>query len=309
MTGVGSGRRWPDLYVVGAGRSGTTALYRLLGQHPSVSVGDRKSPNHFATGIVQPSWETPAAVAMARHWVADPDRYLALFAGATADQVLVDVSPVHLQSRLVAERIAAVRPDARIVAVLRDPAERAVAHFSGRRRDGIETTPDLTTWLDRMSGLGLPDETAFGHYVGCGRYHHFLVPYWERFGAARVLVLFYEDLVADPHGLIDRILRFADVDPGDHGIASVAEVGRPNRSGEIANPLLRRAWTSTVAVRTRVRPFLPERLRSAVGQRVLTDLDRPTTSPALRARLLEPLVPDIEALARVTGRDLSGWLV
>jgi len=298
--------RWPELYVVGAGRSGTTALHHFLGLHHHIRVSNHKSPNYFVAHIPQPDWETPAAVAMARHWITTPEEYLALFAGSSGNQVLVDVSPVYLQTTLAAERIAQAAPTARIVAILRDPAERAFAHFLGRRRDGIETTTDFAAWLDHMSPTPLPDETAFGHYVGCGRYHHFLTPYLQRFGSERVLILFYEDLLHDPRTTVNTIIDFAGLEPDPN--LPLDSDARPNRSGEIRSPLLRRAWTSTVGLRTTLRPLLPERVRRSVGRRVLADLDREELPPECRARVIDQLAPDIEQLAGLTGRDLQTWL-
>jgi hypothetical protein len=292
-----SARRWPDLYVVGAGRSGTTALHVLLGQHPDLRVSAHKSPNYFAHGIAMPTWETPAAVAMARQWVGDADAYLSLFAGARGDQLMVDVSPVYLQARVVAERVAAVRPDAKIVAIVRDPAERAYAHFLGRRRDGIETTPDFGQWLDRMAAVPVPDEVAFGHYVGCSRFHHYLQPYVRLFGRERFLLLFHDDLVADPLRVVRQLLDFAEIERD----VPIDTSARPNRSGEIRNPVVRRAWTASVSVRTAIRPHLPDRLRRWVGTRVLSELERPQLDPAWRAAVVEMLADDIHAMASFSG--------
>lgn len=299
--------RWPDLFVIGAGRSGTTALHQMLGSHPSVSTSSTKSPNYFATGIPQPPWETPEAIRMARHWIGDEDTYLATFSHAGSDDLLVDVSPIYMQSTLIAPRIAAVKPEAKIVAVLRDPATRAHAHFIGRRRDGIETSTDFGSWLEKVADSPLPDETAFGHYVGCGRYAHFLAPFIESFGSDRVLIIFYEDFELDPVGQLRRLSSFADVDPELWSVDTVPTV-RPNRSGEISHPAVRRLWTSSVSIRTRLRPYLPISLRRAVGHRVLHDLERSSMRPEWRAHVVELLAPDIRELSRLTGRELSSWL-
>ena len=305
-----SAPRWPDLFVVGAGRSGTTALHDFLGAHPNVRVSDHKSPNYFATGIPQPTWETQTAMTMSRRWVTGQDQYLDLFAGASAGDLLADVSPVYLQATAVAERVHAANSEARIVAILRDPADRAHAHFLGRRRDGIETTPDFGRWLDRMETSGWLDRpepaVAFGHYVDCGRYHHFLRPYLDRFGTDRVLIVFYEDFASDNGAVIDHLLAFAGL-PAHPDRARLSRNDRPNRTGEIRSPVLRRLWTASVSSRTRLRPLLPERLRRAVGRRVLADLDRTPMRPEWRARVVEVLADDIAQLEQLTGRDLSTW--
>lgn len=299
-----SNERWPDVYIVGAGRSGTTALHRILEQHPQLRVCDHKSPNYFASTIDQPAWETPVARQMARQWTVDPDTYRSLFAGARPDQMLVEASPVYLQATGIAQRIHAVNPAAKIIAVLRDPSDRAHAHYLGRRRDGIETAKTFGDWWARVRDIPLPRDVAFGHYIACGQYKHFLTQYLEMFGPAQVLVIFYDDFVSDPSAVVSRILKFIGVDDSvsiDVGI-------RANQSGEISNAILGRIWTSSVRLRTRLRRIVPESVRQATGRIFLSRLTRSALEPALRRHIIEVLRDDIEALAVLTKRDLTTWL-
>jgi hypothetical protein len=296
----------PNFIVVGAGRSGTTSLHNYLAQHPDIFMCAAKSPNFFASGIDQPVWETPAAVAMAAQWVADADTYTAMFDHAHGATAVGEVSPVYLQTTVSASRIAALCGDIRIIAIVRNPVDRACAHFLGRQRDGIEP-PGVTmaSRMDELLAMGMPDDVAFGHYPGCGRYHHFLQPYFEQFGADRVHVALHDDLVANPLGVLAGMFCFVGVDPGFE--PDMTE--HLNATGQIHNPVLRQLWTRTVGVRTALRPHLPATLRRSVGRTFLTDLDRPTIDPALRRRLLDVLIDDITALEGLIGRDLSAWKV
>jgi hypothetical protein len=294
----------PNFFVVGAGRCGTTSLHRFLGQHPDVFVCGRKSPNHFAAHVPQPEWETPVARAMASQWVADADTYRSLFRDATTEHAVGDVSPVYLQALDVPRRIHLAHPDARIVAILRDPVERAHAHFVGRQRDGIETCATFDERVELELAAPLPVEVAFGHVLGCGRYHHFLAPYVEKFGRDRVKVVLYDDLVTDPVALLAEIFTFLDVDAG-----FVPDVSaRLNRTGVIRHRPARMVWTRSVRVRTALRPHLPERLRRSVGSRFLSGIDKPALDADLRRRLVEVFREDVAALEGLLGRDLSGWL-
>jgi hypothetical protein len=294
----------PNFFVVGAGRCGTTSLHQFLGQHPDVFVCGRKSPNHFATHVPQPEWETPVARAMARQWVADEGAYRMLFEGVTTEHAIGDVSPVYLQALDVPRRLHDAHPEAKIIAILRDPVERAHAHFIGRQRDGIETCATFEERVAAELASPMPDDVAFGHLLGCGRYHHFLAPYVEKFGADRVKVLLYDDLVADPLALMKEIFTFLDVDPG-----FAPDLGaRLNRTGVIRDRPARVVWTRSVRVRTALRPYLPERLRRSVGRRFLSDIDKPALDPELRRRLVEVFRDDIGALEGLIDRDLSGWL-
>jgi hypothetical protein len=294
----------PNFIVVGAGRSGTTSLHNYLGQHPDIFMCTAKSPNFFASEIPQPRWETATARAMGAQWVSDPATYGAMFDGAEGATAVGEVSPVYLQALDVAPRIAAACGDVRIIAVLRNPVDRACAHFVGRQRDGIE--PPEAVMADRMDELlaaGLPDDVAFGHYPGCGRYHHFLTPYIETFGVDRVHVALHEDLLGDPLAVLAAMFDFLGVDPGFEPDVSA----RLNTTGQIHNPILRRLWTRSVRLRTSLRPHLPAPLRRSVGRAFLADLDRHAIDPALRQRLRDVLIDDITALEGLIGRDLSEW--
>jgi hypothetical protein len=294
----------PNFFVVGAGRCGTTSLHQFLGQHPDVFVCGRKSPNHFAAHVPQPAWETPVARAMAGQWVADAGTYGSLFDGVTTEHAVGDVSPVYLQALDVPRRIHHAHPGARIIAILRDPVERAHSHFVGRQRDGIETSGSFEERVERELASPLPDEVAFGHVLGCGRYHHFLAPYVERFGRDRVKVVLHDDLVTDPLAVMKEIFTFLDVDPG----FAPDLTARLNRTGVIRHRPARVVWTRSVRVRTALRPLLPERLRRSVGRRFLADIEKPVLDPELRRRLVEVFRDDIAALEGLLDRDLSGWL-
>jgi hypothetical protein len=293
----------PNFFVVGAGRSGTTSLHHLLGQHPDVFVA-AKSPNHFATHIPQPEWETPVARAMARHWVSDDSAYRSLFDGATSERAVGDVSPVYLQALDIPRRLHDTHPEARIIAILRDPVDRAHAHFVGRRRDGIETFAEFEERAESELSRPLPDDVAFGHLLGCGRYHHFLEPYRARFGHTRIKVVLHDDLVDDPRSLLEELFTFLDVDRDFVPDMSA----RLNRSGDIRGGASRTVWTRSVRLRTALRPHLPEQLRRAVGARFLADIDKPALDGRLRARLVNVFRDDVTALEGWLDRDLSHWL-
>jgi hypothetical protein len=213
------------------------------------------------------------------------------------------VSPVYLQALDVADRIHDAHPESRIVAILRDPVQRAHSHFVGRERDGIETCASFAERVALEMAAPLPDDVAFGHVLGCGRYHHFLEPYLRRFGRERVGIFLYDELVTDPVGTVAGIFDFLGVDPSFTTDLSI----RPNRTGVIRRTSVRTVWTRSARLRTAVRPYVPEHLRRAVGRPFLSDLERPSLDPRLRSRLVEVFDDDVRKLERVLDRDLSHW--
>jgi Sulfotransferase family len=277
----------PTFFVVGAGRSGTTSLHQYL------------------SGVPIPDWEVPAARRMARNWVSSRAEYDALFAGITTERAAGDVSPVYLQARSASYAIAAAYPHARIIAILRDPVERAHAHWLGRRRDGIDSRPDFSAIIDAELDRGLPDEIAFGSYLGIGRYHHFLRDYLDLFPADHVKVCLFDDLRADANGLLADIFEFLGVDPAFSPDTSV----RHGQTGTINSTLARAVWTRSVTVRTALRPYIPAAIRDrALPLASRSGLSRPNLEPELRTRMLAAVRDDIERLQVLISRDLSAWL-
>src|ERR1700757_4481112 len=108
-------RKLPDFFIVGHPKSGTTALYEMLRSHPDIYMPDLKETLFFARELhpgLRPQDPQPDTL----------EEYLQLFAPARPNQRAGEASPSYLRSREAAARIAAVQPDARIIAILREPA-------------------------------------------------------------------------------------------------------------------------------------------------------------------------------------------
>ena len=263
-----------------------------------------KSPNFFVAHEPLPPWEGAALRAMARRWITDPADYEALFRGAASRTAIGEVSPVYLQARSAPERIKAMCPEVRLIAILREPVARAYAHFMGRRRDGLERRADFADVVREELSRPLPDAVAFGSYLGCGRYHHFLSGYFERFPRSRIRVYLYEDLQTNPAALMADVFGFLGVDP-----AFAPDMTRHHgQTGVPVNPLARFLWTRSVHVRTALRPWLPRRIRDRAAPMFMRRLARPPLDPLLQRRLSEVFSGDIERLQRLLNRDLSHWL-
>src|SRR5262249_50339658 len=140
--------RKPDLFIVGAPRCGTTAMYTYLGQHPDIFMSARKEPHFFGTDFSSPALDR------------DEQTYLALFTGARNETRAGEASVFYLCSRRAAKEIHAFSPSARIIIMLRNPVEMMYSLHSRHVLTGNEDINDFGTALaaaaERKRGLHLP---------------------------------------------------------------------------------------------------------------------------------------------------------
>lgn len=298
--------RRPNLFLVGAQKSGTTTLAVMLANHPEVFMPPLKEPGFLAfgekgyTGV-----DGHGRKAGAASWVINSQAdYLALFRGAPARaRWLGDASTWYLSEPGAAERIQAFSPDARIIAIFRHPADRAYSAWSHARRDKEEPCEDFAAALDMEAQRDNPSHLL--RYREMGRYASQLRRYIELFGRDRVLALFYEDLRDDPEALWRRCCAFLSLDEDIRVPAS----HRQNRSGRPRSRLLHRLMRSQ-RFKNAMKRLLPLRFTAWAKNRVdAVNMRRfPPIPSDQRKRLTREFEGEIRELMELSGRDLSHWL-
>ncbi|MHB8329638.1 MAG: sulfotransferase domain-containing protein, partial [Acidimicrobiales bacterium] len=141
--------RLPDFLIIGAPKSGTQSLARWLSDHPNVFFAAQKELNCFSDDIL---------------FAEGPDSYRRHFADA-GSRLAAEASPTYLASETAPSRIPALIPKARLIAILRDPVERAYAHYWWRRNWGAEKRDFVEAITQELSGRHEDRYTAEGHYV------------------------------------------------------------------------------------------------------------------------------------------------
>lgn len=296
---------WPNFLVIGAAKAGTTALHLYLRQHPQVYMSRLKEANYFISPGRPPRFGGPYDdTILNRDVLWRREDYLRQFAGVREEKAIGDVSPRYLSTPEAAESIHHRLPEARIVAILRQPADRAWSHFQMRRRDGFEPCATLEEAIAEEPRRAAANWGG-GRYLERGFYAAQLLPFLQRFPRERIRLYLYDDLEADPRGLFRDLFAFLGVDPSFTPDMS----RRPNRSGELRNPVLRWLWTRTHDLRAPVRRFLPKTLRGTVSRWVTSRPLERTAFPVETRRWLTGIyADDIRRLEGILGRDLSPWL-
>jgi hypothetical protein len=296
----------PTFLVIGAAKAGTTSLYDYLGQHPDVFVTAVKEPRFFAYDGRPVPRGGPGLDWIHDATVTDAAVYEALYDEAGSARARGEASPVYLYSAHAAARIAARVPAAKLVAVLRDPADRAFSHYLHLRRDRLEPCASFSDALAREKQRIADDWDWSFHYRALGFYDSQLTRYATLFPAGSLHVELYEDLESDAAGVVRRVYEFLGVDvgfePDVRARLNTGGVPREGASWRVANRY-------DHPIRRVLRPMIPHRMRLMMLARLRRRaLSRPVMEPAIRRDLVEGYREEILRLQTRLGRDLSSWL-
>jgi hypothetical protein len=294
----------PNFLIIGAAKSGTTSLHAYLQQHPQAYMSSLKETNFFAFDGEPPSFGGPDGEVFARDSVYRLEDYARLFDGRTDEIAVGEASPRYLTLEGAAARIRRRLPAVKLVAILRNPADRAFSAFSMRKRDGWEPCETLEQAI-ADEPRRLAEGWGAGIYRQSGLYARQLQHYYACFDRRQIRVYLYEDLVSAPDTLFEDLFGFLGIDPKFRPEMS----HRLNVSGVIKNPLLRTVWTRTHGLQRTIRPLLPKPTRQRIS-RFFTGLEKQRLPfpPEQRKRLIDYYREDVEQLQKLIGRDLSAWL-
>lgn len=201
------------LIIAGTNKSGTTAVFRYLGDHPDVVLSRFKEAAFFLTPLDERDGDAREV-------------YLSNFLERRSDSTLfVEATPQYLPGgRRITERIASVLPAARILFVLRNPADRVVSYF--RSSYGQPQLPTYGIGFEQfvdeaIAGMQADPSTvdelpyrqqAFRQELRISCYADFLPDFVAEFGASNVLVTYFDQLLDSPRELMQQISAFAEID-------------------------------------------------------------------------------------------------
>ncbi|MFN8161955.1 MAG: sulfotransferase [Solirubrobacterales bacterium] len=281
---------WPNLFIVGAAKAGTTSLHAYLGDHPDIFMSAVKEPHYFSR--LQPSERRRAFLPT----VDDEKDYLALFRAGGDKPVRGESSTSYLTVPEAAGRIRRACPDSKAVIALRDPVERAYSHFLADTRDGIEDRGFREALEDELSGREEGGWGAAHLYVRTGLYAEPVRRYQETFGED-LMVVFFERLKEDPIAVVEDVLAFLNVSTS-HARSLSPEAHNPHRVPR--SRLARRVFTSGV-VRRLSRRILPRDLRARAKDSLTRTSPKPGLSDSDREFLLEVFREDVGRLPALLG--------
>ena len=294
----------PTFLIVGAARSGTTALYYYLKQHPEVFMSKLKEPNFFAFANEVPACSGPGSEYINNSITKLAD-YHSLFEDAAGESAVGEVSPLYLYSERAPARIHHYLPKARILAILRNPVEQAFSHFLYAKRQMLEPLEDFATALASEGKRKEKGWQPLFQYSQFPKYHQQLQRYFEKFPAEQIKIFLYEDLQEKPHTVLRDIFAFIGVDEDFDPDISY----RPNAGGIPRNRLLQNLVMKPFPIGKVVGRLLPEGFKRSIRDAVSDlNLQNPPIPHTAKALLIAELRNDIMRLQDLLDRDLSAWL-
>lgn len=299
----------PDFFLIGAPKAGTSALHAALAEHPGLFMSGVKEPKYYMCGdSPPPAYKGPGDAHSNQEWIWQRARYLRLFESAGEGVLRGESTPFYLYNRDARRRVAADRPDAKLIAVLRDPVDRAYSNWMHLWMDGLEPQADVVEAVRREQGRVDAGWAPFWHYSGLGMYGRQLQDVFDHFPREQVLLLRYRELVDAPDQTLRRVFDFLGV-----AGASVDTIPADNTRPFVRDGVRARAVGPVIRAGATMGQFLPPQVWRAVSRPLIRQLHRggdparPRLTAAQRETLLAPHLDDIALLEQITGESFDLW--
>lgn len=292
-------RRFPDFYVLGAPKAGTSSLAQYLDERSGIFLSKPKEPRYFAEDFS----DRP---------IKDDQSYLDLFSEAPADAILGEATTDYLVSEVAVDRILAVRPDAKFIVMLRNPVEMVFAMHAQERKNGYETIAEPEkAWeaiAPRKSGRDLPrlcNEPKRLFYDDRCRLGEQIERIRAKVAPERLMIIFMDDFTRETERVYRETLAFIGASDDQRQDFPVY-----NRRHHIKHPGLIKLWKAGKTIKDKLGLKTNFGLLSKVQALGMSSEAGPEqgNKEAFRQTLRDYFDPDIRLLGNLTDRDLSDWL-
>ena len=299
----------PNLLIIGAQKSGTTALYTALARHPQVFMSIIKEPWFFALQSKSSPYGGPNAARYNSIFYTDMAAYQTLFANAGAARYRGEASTAYLMADCVeaaAENIHRAIPDVKIIAILRQPADRIYSAFCYLRMLQFEPEEDFARALIAENSAARADWPPDFRYRRNGEYAKLLAPYLARFDRAQMRVYLHDEFLAQPEAMLQDLFGWLEIDETiQSDMQERVQVTRRTR-----NEMFKRLLQKRTGLRSAVGNLIPTAWRQKFINALWTanKTKFPPLSAEMRQTLTEEYRPDILQLQEILDRDLGHWL-
>lgn len=301
----------PNFLIIGAGKSGTTALHAYLQQHPDVFMTGVKETNFFALEGTTVNRDGDQSDEQLEHYpwsITDWDEYQGLYENAGKAIALGETSPMYLYHPKAPENIHRRFPEMKLIAILREPVDRLYSRYMHLVREHREPTKNFMDCLDRESIWWKRNDL-----VREGFYGTYLQRYRDLFPEIQMKVFLYDDLRSDELAVIREIYQFIGVD--DSFVPNTER--EHNVSGKIKNPFIDSLFGQTSILKKAVKAIAPsviDKLKnSESAQKKLqsirnNNLEKVALDPEDKKKIQkEVYAAEMKDLSEILNRPLKLW--
>lgn len=298
----------PNFLIIGAAKSGTSALWRYLGEHPDIYMSKKKEPHFFAYENMQPA--ANGIGDYTKYAKTDLKSYQALFEEVTTEKIIGEAATTSLYLPQSAERIQHYIPKAKFVAILRQPADRAYSAFMHLIRDHREPVKDFREAL-KFEQNRIEQHWGFmWHYTHMGFYYEQLKRFYDRFELSQIKIYLYDEFKANPQKTFQNIFQFLEVEdqftPSMHAQANMSGI----QKNQFAQFFITSLFDRPNPIRFGARRILPEHRRWLFTTWIRNkNLQRQQLPAYYRQELTELFREDILKLQDLIDKDLSHWFM
>jgi hypothetical protein len=316
----------PNFFIIGAAKSGTTSLHEYLAQHPEIHMSFPKELNFFSFLDSPPNFSGPPGTAddavlnnrLRREKyglsITTWSQYRKVFAGVRSAKAIGESSVSYLYFPQAGRRIRQFIPDARLIAILRNPVDRAYSKYRQLRRDRAESLSRFEQAVAAEEARMRDNWSPAWFYVDRGFYYRQLEPYYDLFPSSQIKIIIYDDFTKDPKAIVESIFSFLGV-ATDFRVDfsrryNISEVGNVPRNILLYDLAARSSWVSTTT-RAVLSKRLLRQVRPIVKKLVIRETNDTEVSPLTdeaRQNVMCVFREDIRMLQDLIQRDLSCWL-
>ena len=301
----------PDFLIIGSPKAGSTALHVALAQHPELFLSNPKEPKFFMCEQARPDpahQKGPGDAHSAQEWVWDRAAYESLFDAAPPGALLGESTPFYLWDKASHRRIQALIPDVKMIAVIRDPIDRAYSNWGHLWCDGLEPESDFLAACALEPARIDSGYAPFWRYLETGLYGGQLEHLFGVFPREQVFVLRYRQLIDNTSVVLDEICEFLGIAAG-----AVSTIPKSNVSNWVPDTPVNRILQATVRAGAVAGAHLRPTVWRQAQRPLLAALHqgggrRPALPVEQRKTLLPYFADDNALLGRLTGIDYSDWM-
>jgi hypothetical protein len=297
--------RLPDFLVVGAAKSGTTALYHYLNQHPEVFLSPIKETNFFALKDKELSFNGPGDdKGIHRRSITDIIEYKNQFINVTTEKAVGEICPSYLYFEDAPKNIKEHIPKVKIIAILREPVARAFSAWVHLTRDGREYLSFKEALADEPRRIK-ENWAEIWHYKEESKYYDQLKRYYDSFPKENIKVVIYEDFKKNQMRVYGEICNFIGVKSSF--VPSMS--AKHNKGGIPKNKIIWNLMMKQNIWKTLFNHLMPIKIRKMIKEKIEARNvnKKPQLDKNKRKELSVQFRDEINKIEQLIEQDLTVW--